>query len=230
MRALAGSDGIAPEPYRSFVETALEQALREGVPAWTERGPRDEIWGATRVAALFTVLFPAGAVGMAFAPQLVVLLLVGNVIAMVHHASEREVAEVRWLRRRIARYPLPVGALAAWVKRGTLWLGRVELVLRQRSEHVEAAVQLVEPDARMSWSGPTRLRVEVPWSHHGRDHLRFDRLIQFLATHRAELKLERVVLLPPEAAVPRDMDGAAPRRPATGPGELRSPTLPVGPW
>ena len=111
MRALAGSDRIAPEPYRSFVETALEQALREGVPAWSERGPRDEIWGATRVAALFTVLFPAGAVGMAFAPQLVVLLLLGNVIAMVHHASEREVAEVRWLRRRIARYPLPVGAL-----------------------------------------------------------------------------------------------------------------------
>lgn len=210
MRALAGHDRIAREPYRSFVETALERALREGVPAWCERVPPHELWGATRFAALFT----AGTLGVAFAPQLIVLLLVGNLIAMAHHGSRRDVFEVRWLRRRMARCPLPVGSLAAWSKHGVLWFGRVELVLSHASELVEAAVRVVEPEARLSWSRANALRVEVPWSHHGRDHVRFDRLIQFLAAHRAELRLERVVLLPIESAVPKDMAGAAPQRPA----------------
>jgi len=221
MRALAGHDRIAREPYRSFVETALERALREGVPAWSERVPPHELWGATRFAALFT----AGTLGIAFAPQLIVLLLVGNLIAMVHHGSRREVSEARWLRRRMARCPLPVGALAAWSRHGVLWFGRVELVLGHASELVEAAVRLVEPEARLSWSRPGVLRVEVPWSHHGRDHVRFDRLIQFLATHRAELRLERVVLLPLEAAVPKDMASAGPAWPAAIPA-----ARPTGPW
>lgn len=208
MRALEGQPPVAREPYRSFVETALERALREGLPAWSEPGPPHEFWGAARVAGVFTaVVF-----GVAMVPQLFAAFLLWNVVALARSAVDREVAADVWLRRRIARYPLPVGDLKPWLLHGAVWFGKVELVLRQPSELAVAAVRLVEPDARLAWTGPTTLRVDVPWSRRGGDHRRFDRLVRFLAAHRGELQLVRVALVPRDEPGLKDMSGAPRRR------------------
>ncbi|PCC67194.1 hypothetical protein SAMN02745121_08701 [Nannocystis exedens] len=213
MRALEGQPPVAREPYRSFVETALERALREGLPAWSEPGPPHELWGAARVAAVFT----AAVFGVAMVPQLFAAFLLWNVFALARSAVDPEVPADGWLRRRIARYPLPVGDLRSWLLHGAVWFGKLELVLRQGSELAVAAVRLVEPDARLAWTGPATLRVDVPWARQGGDHRRFDRLVRFLAAHRGELQLVRIALVPRDEPGLKVMSQAPRRRPTWNP-------------
>lgn len=200
MRALEAQPRIARVSYRSFAETALERALREGLPAWSEPGPPHELWAAARMAGMFTGLVCA----VAMVPQVFAALLLWNVLALVRSAQGREPPADRWLRGRIGRYRVPVGDLKHWQLHGAVWFGRVELVLRRAHELAAEAVRVVEPEARLAWTGPRRLRVEVPWTRQGGDHRRFDRLVRFLAAHRDELQLERITLVPREGHGPKD--------------------------
>lgn len=188
-RSLARLTG---RPYRTAAaETSLEVLVRHGPLPPVKReladaGPVLGLLGALALVAL-AALGPIGSlVVMAFGARLVYEWKVGS-------GSFQGLAA---LRARIERYPLPVtGHIGRWLEAGELRLGAFELVLRERHPLVEATVRLCEPDAALSWTSDTTLRVHPRWSRDELDLKRLDRLVLLLGLHREELGLERIELV-----------------------------------
>lgn len=172
------------QPYRTTTETALERALHEGSRLPALRGSGIRWWH------VFVVLI------VLVSPILQALAWV----AFLFWLPKRARARARMLQgfaAQLAAYPLAVGPHVAWIRHGYFAPGPLDLVLRERHPLAEAAVRLAEPEAVTAWRDAATLRVSPRWGHDAGDNPRFDRLIDLLATHRDELGLERIDLVPP---------------------------------